>query len=193
MRLYGNLRVTIRAWLCLFATLLLPACAWFGGGPADPDRNLMLRGHDPVGYFTAGMPMPGRPEFQAEHDSGFYRFANETNRRLFITNPERFVPQFEGLCANGMVYALPAEGESDAFKIIDGKLYLFGSRRARQYFEMDQERNLRLAWHYWDSEVRGATAWLQSLKRNVFRVPHYKTTAELGAEYERRAAARKSD
>jgi YHS domain-containing protein len=174
----------------LFLSLLLSSCAWFVN--LEGERELMQRGHDPVGYFTAGIAMPGRSEFRAEHGGVSYRFANETNRRLFITNPERYVPQFGGLCANGMVYALPTAAESDAFKIIDGRLYLFASRRARQYFEMDQERNLRLAWHYWDAEVRDSTFWWQSLKRNVFRVPHYKTTTELGSEYERRAA-RKTD
>lgn len=151
----------------------------------------MLRGHDPVGYFTAGIAMPGRPEFLAEHDGDFYRFANETNRRLFITTPDRYVPRFQGRCANAMVYALPVDGVPDAFKIIDGRLYLFSDRRARQYFEMDQERNVRLASHYWETEVRDGTAWLQSLKRQVFRVPHYRSPAELGAEYDRRVAARK--
>ena len=134
-----------RLGLCFFSALFLSSCAWLNFGPDGGERNLMLRGNDPVGYFTAGIAMPGRPELRAEHDGVFYRFANETNRRLFITSPDRYVPQFGGLCANGMVYALPVDGQADAFKIVDGKLYLFGSRRAKQYFEMDQERNLRLA------------------------------------------------
>src|SRR5262249_32325647 len=141
-------------------------------------------------YFTAGLPMPGREELTAEHDGSLYRFANEGHRRLFITNPEHYVPQFAGLCANGMVYAVPTAAEADAFKIVDGKLYLFGSRRAKQYFEMDQERNLRLAWHYWEAEVRDSAQWLQSLRRQVFRVPHYKSNEELAAEYARRIAGK---
>jgi YHS domain-containing protein len=177
----------------LLSALLLSSCAWLGLGPEGGERTPVLGGHDPVGYFTAGIAMPGRSEFRAEHDGAIYRFANETNLRLFITHPDRYVPQFGGLCANGMVYALPAEGDSAAFKIIDGRLYLFASRSARQYFEMDQERNLRLASYYWDTEVRDSTQWLQSLRRHVFRVPHYKSTTELGAEYDRRVAARKSN
>jgi YHS domain-containing protein len=180
-----------RAGIGLVSALLVSSCALFVNPEAE--REVMLKGHDPVGYFTVGLPMPGRAELRAEHAGMAYRFANETNRRLFITSPERYAPQFGGLCANGMVYALPTAGQSDAFKIIDGRLYLFANRRARQYFEMDQERNLRLAWHYWDAEVRNSTLWWQSLRRQVFRVPHYKTTAELGSELDRRAAARKTD
>jgi YHS domain-containing protein len=191
VRLHGALRLrTLRGAVVLGSALLLASCGWLIR--SEGERSATLRGHDPVGYFTVGMPMPGRPELKAEHEGAFYSFANETNRRLFITSPDRYVPQFGGLCAQSMGYAIPAEGDAGAFKIIDGRLYLFSSRRARQYFEMDQERNLRLAWHYWDAEVRDSTHWLQSLRRQVFRVPHYKSTAELDAEYERRVAAQKN-
>jgi len=173
----------------LLSALLVSSCAWLGFGP-DGDKELMLGGNDPVGYFTAGVALPGRPELWAEHDGVLYRFANDADRRLFITSPDRYVPQFGGLCANGMVYAVPTAGDVGAFKIIEGRLYLFGSRRAREYFEMDQERNLRLAWHYWEAEVRDSTRWVQSLKRQVFHVPHYKSNDDLAAEYARRAAGK---
>ena len=174
----------------LISALLLSSCAWLGFSPESGERKLMLGGHDPVGYFTAGIAMPGRPEFRAEHDDAFYRFANETNLRLFITNPDRYVPQFGGLCANRMVYALPAAGDPNAFKIVDGRLYFFASRSEKQYFEMDQERNLRLAWHYWEAEVRDSTHWWQAMKRQVFRVPHYKSNDDLAVEYRRRLAGK---
>ena len=152
------------------------------GGESD----LMLRGHDPVAYFTAGKPTRGLPEIKAEHRGAVYRFASEENRRQFITNPEKYVPQFGGFCAQAMAYAVPAATNAGSFKIIDGKLYLFASPRARLYFEMDQERNLRLAWHYWETEVAEAGWRLQAWKRLLFRVPHYKSNAELAEEYEKR-------
>ena len=68
----------------------------------------------------------------------------------------------------------------------DGKLYLFGGLPSKLYFEMDQERNLKLAWHYWETDVKDSNWLLQSWKRLVFRVPHYKTNAELAEEYEKR-------
>lgn len=168
------------------AGALLAACGSLNTVSDGADRNLMLRGNDPVGYFIAGMAVPGRPEIKAEHGGATYRFANETHRRLFITSPDKYAPQFGGFCSNGMAYAVPIAGETDSFKIIDGKLYMFGGRRPKLYFEMDQERNLNLAWHYWESEVKDSNWRLQSWKRLVFRVPHYKTNRELAEEYERR-------
>ena len=51
---------------------------------------------------------------------------------------------------------------------------------------MDQERNLKLAWSYWDAEVRDSNWRLQSWKRMLLRVPHFKSNADLAEEYERR-------
>jgi hypothetical protein len=52
---------------------------------------------------------------------------------------------------------------------------------------MDQERNLKLAQHYWEAEVRDAANWqLQAFKRLFLRVPHFRSNAELAEEYERK-------
>ena len=164
----------------------LAACGSMNVVSEGGDSNLMLRGNDPVAYFAAGRPLPGRIDIKVEHRGLTYRFASDENRRQFITNPERYVPRFGGFCAQAMAYAVPAPVDAGTFKIIDGKLYLFDSARARLYFEMDQERNLKLAWHYWETEVADSSWRFQSWKRLVFRVPHYKSNAELAEEYQRR-------
>lgn len=52
---------------------------------------------------------------------------------------------------------------------------------------MNEEKNLRLAKYYWETEVRDADWRIQSWKRvYFFRVPHYRTNRELAAEYEKR-------
>jgi len=47
---------------------------------------------------------------------------------------------------------------------------------------LDVPRNMALAQKYWNEEVNGSNAFWQRSKRLVFRVPHYKTGAELAAE-----------
>ncbi len=182
MRIHGCL------WLGSFAVaLLLAGCGGAVNVVAEgSDENLVLRGNDAVAYFTAGRPLPGRADIKTDHRGLTYRFASEESRRQFITNPERYAPQFGGFCAQSMAYAIPVATDAATFKIIDGKLYLFASPRARLYFEMDQERNLKLAWSYWETEVQDSNWRLQSWKRLLLRVPHYKSNAELAEEYERR-------
>jgi YHS domain-containing protein len=177
----------LRLGVALLAAVLLTGC---GGAVSvvseGDDSNLMLRGNDAVGYFTAGKPVPGRSDIKTEHRGLTYRFASEESKRQFITNPERYAPQFGGFCAQTMTYSVPDPADAGTFKIIDGKLYLFASPRARLHFEMDQERNTKLANHYWETEVSDSNWRLQSWKRLVFRVPHYKSNAELDEEYARR-------
>ena len=192
MRIHGGLRLADPAGALLSAAALallfsVSGCGTMNVVSEGGDSNLMLHGNDPVAYFADGKAVPGRPDLKAEHAGATYRFTSEENRRQFITSPERFAPQFGGFSALEMAYAVPAATDGATFKIIDGKLYLFESPRSRLYFEMDQERNLRQAQHYWESEARDASSWqLQALWRQVWRVPGYKSEADLAAEYERR-------
>lgn len=177
----------IRTAVVALVAVLLAACGSNNVVSEGGDSRLMLKGYDPVAYFTTGKATRGRPEIKAEHDGVTYRFASEENRRAFLAAPERHVPQFGGFCANGMAYAIPLGGEPEVFKLIEGRLYVFGGPRSRLYFEMDQARNLELAHGYWQSEVKDAHWRLQSWKRVwLAKVPHYKTNAELAAEYEKR-------
>lgn len=189
VRLRGDLRLGFlaRVFPLLLAALVLGGCGSMNLTSDGADSALMLKGYDPVAYFTAGKPVPGRPEVKAEHNGVTYRFASDENRRTFAASPDRYVPQFGGFCANGMVYAIPLGGEPGNFKIIDGKLYLFGGRLSKVYFEMDEAANLKLARGYWESEVKDSHWRLQSWKRVWFsKVPHYKTNAQLAEAYEKR-------
>jgi len=182
MRIHGHLWLT-----SLAVALLLAGCGGAVNVVADgADDKLMLGGNDAVAYFTAGRPVAGRPDIKTEHRGLTYRFASEENRRQFITHPARYEPRFGGFCAQSMAYAVPVPADATTFKIIDGRLHLFASPRARLYFEMDQERNLKLASQYWESEVQDSNWRFQSMKRLLLRVPNYKTDDELAEEYQRR-------
>ena len=176
-----------RLALLLTFVSLVSACGSMNVISDGPDARLMLRGNDPVSYFAQPGPAKGQPEIKAEHDGVTYRFASEENRRLFVASPAKYAPQYGGFCSNGMVYAVPIAGETDNYKVIDGKLYMFGGHRSKLFFEMDQERNLKLAQQYWDTEVKDSNWRVQSWKRVFFaKLPHYKTNAQLAAEYEQR-------
>jgi len=184
MRIYGSLRLASAAGV---AAAFIAACSTLNVVSEGGDSNLMLRGNDPVAYFTAGSAVPGRTDTKTRHHGATFRFASDENRRQFITSPDRYTPQFGGFSAQAMAYAVPVPADGSTFKIIDGKLYLFENPRAKLYFEMDQERNLRMANQYWESEVRDSGSWqVQSWKRLLWRVPGYKSGSDLDAEYEKR-------
>lgn len=159
--------------------------------PDSIDANLMLRGYDAVAYFTQSDAVKGDPAIKLEHLGATWRFASEANRDAFRREPARYMPQFGGWCSNGINYAIPggAGGEPDTWRIYRGKLYVFGGKASRDQFEMDTELNLKRGHEYWKNEVAGSNPRLQRWKRLAFRVPHYKSDAQLQAEWEARRDA----
>jgi YHS domain-containing protein len=154
------------------------------------DKHLILFGHDVVSYFTAGRHQAGNPAHKSVHKGVTFRFASAENKALFDAAPAKYMPQYGGYCANGIVYGIPWGGNVDTWKIIDGKLYIFGGAGSRDAFMVDPAKNLALAEKYWNEEVNGSNAFWQRSKRMVFRVPHYKTGEELAAEVARAKAGR---
>ena len=149
------------------------------------DKHLMLFGHDVVSYFTDGRHAMGSPAHKSVHKGVTFRFASAEHKKLFDAAPERYIPQFGGYCANGIVYGIPWGGDADAWRIIDGKLYIFGGAGSRDAFLVDERANLALAQKYWKDEVEGANAFFQRARRLVFRVPHYKSGQQLAEDVAR--------
>jgi YHS domain-containing protein len=143
------------------------------------DKHLMLFGHDVVSYFTDGRHQPGDPAIKSVYKAVTFRFASAGHKKLFDATPEKYIPQYGGYCANGLVYGIPWGGDANTWTLIDGKLYIFGGSGSRDAFLLDPKANVALADKYWKEEVNGANAFWQRSKRLVFRVPHYKSGQEL--------------
>ncbi len=83
----------------------------------------VIRGYDPVGFFTEGRPVPGRPDFSAEYKGGTYLFATAANRDAFKANPEKYAPRYGGYCAYGVAVGKKFDIDAASWRIVDGKLY----------------------------------------------------------------------
>jgi YHS domain-containing protein len=142
-------------------------------------ERLMLGGHDVVAYFTENRHRMGDPAHRSVHKGVTFQFASADHKARFDANPQAYLPQYGGYCANGIVYAIPWGGDADSWRIVDGKLYIFGGRGSKAAFELDVPGNIRLADGYWKGEVEGANAFFQRTRRLVFKVPHYKSGEEL--------------
>jgi hypothetical protein len=155
------------------------------------DKHLMLFGHDVVSYFTDGRHQLGSPAIKSVHKGVTFRFASAEHKKLFDASPDKYIPQFGGYCANGIVYGIPWGGDANTWTMIDGKLYIFGGAGSRDAFLLDPKANLALANKYWNDEVNGANAFWQRSKRMVLRVPHYKSGQELADAVAKAKAAGK--
>lgn len=157
------------------SSALKPVNAIADGG----DERVMLAGHDVVAYFTLGRHALGSPQFKSLYEGVTFRFVSAEHKALFDRNPARYLPQYGGFCANGLVYGIPWGGDADTWRIDDGRLFIFGGAGSKAAFELDVKGNTALADKYWREEVAGSNSFVQRSKRLVFRVPHYKTGEEL--------------
>ena len=116
--------------------VVVVAVAGFAGGyfasspkAAIPDYNVdadnvAIQGYDTVAYFVDGKATKGKSEFEHSWHDARWQFASTTNRDLFAANPDRYAPQYGGYCSLGLAAGEYANGNPEAWSIVDGKLYL---------------------------------------------------------------------
>jgi YHS domain-containing protein len=83
-----------------------------------------VSGFDTVAFFTDSKPVNGSPFITSEYQGAVYYFASEEHKKLFVKNPEKYVPQFGGFCAFGVAIDKVLPVDINTWQIRDGKLYL---------------------------------------------------------------------
>jgi YHS domain-containing protein len=119
-----------------------------------PGKRVALRGYDPVSYFTNGKPERGVSTFWVAFDDAVYLFASAKHRALFEADPERYAPQYHGYCTIKISEGERAEPDPEAWVVVDGKLYVFRSKRGLARFNDNASAILGKANAAWQS-LRG--------------------------------------
>jgi len=110
--------------------------AFAGQGPIYTSWGSAASGYDVVAYFTESRPVKGSSSYTAEYKGATWRFASASNRDLFLSNPEQYAPQYGGFCAYAVaIGSLDVSTTPEAWKIVDGKLYLNYSRGVQERWE----------------------------------------------------------
>ena len=134
----------------LLATVLVPA-AW------SDEPKLSISGYDPVAYFTDGKPVQGKSEFEYSWHKLRWRFANGEHRDLFVKDPNRYAPQYDGYCAMGTTNDDAAHKDTvdpEAWAIVDGKLYLNADKTYIAEWRKKAAANIEKANQQW-AELQG--------------------------------------
>jgi hypothetical protein len=79
---------------------------------------------------TGDSPKGGVPREQSS-------FANARHLAMFKANPEKYAPQFGGLCANNMSNGAPRESDPTVWIIANDRLYVFAGTAGRDRFRLD--------------------------------------------------------
>lgn len=111
--------------------------------------GLAIRGYDPVAYFTDSAPVAGSGEFTHEWGNATWQFASAENRDLFAADPEKYAPQYGGFCAWAVSQGYTADVDPEAWRVVDGKLYLNYSKGVQKRWEKDIPGNINKANNNW--------------------------------------------
>lgn len=116
-------------FLVLIVVAIVPARA---GGVVFSSWGNAIRGYDPVAYFSQGKPLKGDSNFSHKWRGATWRFASAANRDKFAASPEKYAPQYGGYCAWAVSQGYTASTDPQAWKIVDGKLYLNYSKSVQK-------------------------------------------------------------
>ncbi len=113
------------------------------------ENGVAIRGTDPVAYFKQGKVVVGSPEFEYQWQGATWRFSSAQNRALFAQNPQQFTPQYGGYCAMAVSEGNLAPTDPNAWKIVNGKLYLNYDKSVQAEWQKDIPGRIALGDRNW--------------------------------------------
>src|SRR5450432_2323103 len=145
------------ARLCGLAVLSIVAAS-AGAGPVLADQSVntgyfggvAIKGYDPVAYFTDNRAVKGSEEYSYDWLGTPWNFASSDHREMFKRDPIKYAPQYGGYCASEVVAgSVTTDIDPEAFKIIDGKLYLIYDKADADEFAASTDENVTKADANW--------------------------------------------
>lgn len=138
------------------AAILAPPV--FAGEQYVDGTGFAVSGYDVVAYrdleqnpVGTDQPeaIPGRADITADHNGATFAFSSTENRDLFLADPEKYAPVFDGHCAYGVSKGGKVPGNPHLWRIVDDKLYLNITKNVVGFWEEDIPGNLNLAAGNW--------------------------------------------
>lgn len=117
--------------------------------------SLAVKGYDVVAYFEDGKPVEGSKDFTHTWQKAEYRFASAAHRDLFVQDPARYAPQYGGYCAWAVSQGYTAAIDPEAWKVVDGKLYLNYDKKVQAKWETSLAPNIQKADQNWPKLLSG--------------------------------------
>lgn len=105
--------------------------SWGWYGQVNAPAGDAIGGYDPVAYHQSGRAAKGQAMYAVDWRGARWLFATAENQALFMANHEKYAPQFGGFCAYAASKGFTAKTEPDAWRIEQGRLYLFNDQSVR--------------------------------------------------------------
>jgi len=119
--------------------LTLATMAWGAEGRIYQEDGVAISGADPVAYFELGEARQGEAEHSYQWRGAEWRFINADHRERFADDPEKYAPEYGGWCAWAAAQGHAASTTPEAWKIVEGDLYLNYNANIQAKWERDIE------------------------------------------------------
>jgi hypothetical protein len=113
------------------------------------EHGVALRGYDPVAYFLSGKPTRGVETISASYGGARYLFATEADKKRFVKNPQKYIPQFGGFCSVGTANGQKVDTDPMTGEVVNGKLYLNYNAKVSELFKKDTPGTIDRAERNW--------------------------------------------
>lgn len=139
------MKMTLRI-ISLFAF----AFAAFSAQGQDAMKKAELGGYCPVAYIALGKAVEGKAEFAVDHEGKTYYFVNGDAAAAFKSDPDKFLPAYDGWCAYGMSFGKKFESDPTVFSVVDGRLFLNKSPEVGELFAKGTKEHIAKADAQWE-------------------------------------------
>jgi YHS domain-containing protein len=112
-------------------------------------NGIILKGYDPVAYFTRHQAVKGNPAIQTRFGGATYYFVSVADKATFTKNPSKYVPQYGGFCAYHLTKGELKDSDPTAYLLHKGKLYICSDADSAKEFRSNIDQNIRKADDYW--------------------------------------------
>jgi YHS domain-containing protein len=112
-------------------------------------NGVILKGYDPVAYFTRHQAVKGKPSIQSSFGGAIYQFTSAADKAAFDKNPSRYVPQYGAYCANYVRKGELRDVDPTVFFIYKAKLYVCSAADEAKEFRSNIDENIDHADRNW--------------------------------------------
>jgi YHS domain-containing protein len=103
----------------------------------------------PVTHPASPAMIRGSGNHVSIQDGVTYAFTTEEHKKMFEANPQKYLPAYGGYCAYGVAVGKKFVVDPEAWKIVDGKLYLILDKDIQKGWEKDIPGHIKKAEANW--------------------------------------------
>ncbi|MEK7731189.1 MAG: YHS domain-containing (seleno)protein, partial [Planctomycetota bacterium] len=118
----------------------------------------MIGGYCPVSYQLSGQAVKGDVKFKQTIRAEVYHLASTEAKAAFIKEPDKFIPLYGGLCAEGVARGKRYAAVPTVFAVVDGRTYVFFDAAAKKTFDANPAETIKNAEANWPELKKAKTA-----------------------------------